>query len=157
MSGTHGLVIGKFYPPHLGHHHLVSSAARQVDRLTVLVMASAGESVPQDARVRWMAEVHRDEPVDVIGALCDVPMDLQSDTVWAAHVAIMRAAVAALTPTPVDTVFSSESYGPELAQRLAARHVFVDPPARRTPCRAPPYVPTCTAIGTSCTQLCAPA
>lgn len=131
MSGTHGLVIGKFYPPHLGHHHLVSSAARQVGRLTVLVMASAGESVPLDDRVRWMAEVHRDEPVDVIGAPCDAPMDLESDTVWAAHVAIMRAAVAAHTSTPVDTVFSSESYGPELARRLDARHVFVDP-ARAT-------------------------
>lgn len=131
MTGTHGLVIGKFYPPHLGHHHLVSSAARQVDRLTVLVMASAGESVPLADRVRWMAEVHRDEPVDVIGAPCDVPMDLGSDTVWSAHVAIMRAAVAAHTPARVDSVFSSESYGPELARRLEARHVFVDP-ARAT-------------------------
>jgi len=41
MRGTHGLVIGKFYPPHLGHHHLIAGAARQVERLTVLVMASA--------------------------------------------------------------------------------------------------------------------
>lgn len=131
MSGTHGLVIGKFYPPHRGHHHLVSSAARQVGRLTVLVMASAGESVPLADRVRWMAEVHRDEPVDVIDAPCDVPMDLESDTVWSAHVAIMRAAVAAHTSAPVDTVFSSESYGPELARRLDTRHVFVDP-ARAT-------------------------
>lgn len=128
---THGLVIGKFYPPHLGHHHLVTSAAGQVDRLTVLVMASGGESVTLEERVAWMAEVHREEPVDVIGAPCDVPMDLASETVWAAHVAIMRAAVAAHTPAPVDVVFSSESYGPELARRLSARHVFVDP-ARAT-------------------------
>jgi len=75
--------------------------------------------------------VHRDEPVDIIGAPCDVPMDLESDTVWSAHVAIMRAAVAAHTSAPVDTVLSSESYGPELARRLDARHVFVDP-ARTT-------------------------
>ena len=25
----HGLVIGKFYPPHAGHHHLVRMAAAQ--------------------------------------------------------------------------------------------------------------------------------
>jgi HTH-type transcriptional regulator, transcriptional repressor of NAD biosynthesis genes len=52
---TRGLVIGKFYPPHLGHHHLISSAARQVDRLTVLVMASSAESIGLADRVRWLS------------------------------------------------------------------------------------------------------
>ncbi|QWZ10453.1 AAA family ATPase [Nocardioides panacis] len=123
----HGLVIGKFYPPHVGHHHLIDVAARQVDRLTVLVMASRAESLTLDERVRWLAEVHRDAPVDVIGAPCDVPMDLESDVVWTAHVAIMRGAVHAHTSAPIDVVFSSESYGPELAYRLGAEHVSVDP------------------------------
>jgi NadR type nicotinamide-nucleotide adenylyltransferase len=130
---THGLVIGKFYPPHLGHHHLIDVAARQVDRLTVLVMASRGESIPLKERVRWLAEVHRDAPVDVVGAPCDVPMDLGSHVVWAAHVAIMRGAVRAHTSVPIDVVFSSESYGPELARRLGAEHVAVDPPRASFP------------------------
>jgi NadR type nicotinamide-nucleotide adenylyltransferase len=129
----HGLVIGKFYPPHVGHHHLIDVAARQVDRLTVLVMASRAETLPLEERVRWMSEVHRDAPVDVIGAPCDVPMDLESDVVWAAHVAIMRAAVRAHTSAPIDVVFSSESYGPELARRLGAEHVAVDPGREQHP------------------------
>ena len=123
---TRGLVIGKFYPPHLGHHHLLSSAARQVDRLTVLAMASRAESVGLDERVRWLREVHRDEPVDVVGTPCDIPMDLGSDPVWSAHVAMIRAASMAHSPDVIDVVFSSEDYGPELARRLGARHSLVD-------------------------------
>jgi NadR type nicotinamide-nucleotide adenylyltransferase len=131
----HGLVIGKFYPPHLGHHHLVSRAAAQVERLTVLVLASAVESIPLMDRIAWLTEVHRESRVErnvtVIGGPCDVPMDLGSDTVWAAHVAVMEALVAAHTDVPVDAVFSSEVYGDELATRLGATHVLVDP-ARTT-------------------------
>lgn len=130
-KARHGLVIGKFYPPHLGHHHLISYAADQVEQLTVLVLASAVESVPLDTRVRWLTEVHRgargEENVAVIGGRCDVPMDLRSDPVWAAHVAIMRSSVGAHTSAPVDFVFSSEAYGDELASRLGATHVLVDP------------------------------
>ncbi|HEU4948272.1 MAG TPA: AAA family ATPase [Kribbella sp.] len=131
----HGLVIGKFYPPHLGHHHLVSRAAEQTERLTVLVLASAVESIPLGDRVAWLTEVHRERRgevnVSVIGGRCDVPVDLGSETVWTAHVAVMQSVVAAHTDVPVDAVFSSEVYGDELASRLGAAHVLVDP-ARTT-------------------------
>ncbi len=128
-------MIGKFYPPHLGHHHLVSRAAAQVERLTVLVLASAVETVPLADRVAWLTEVHRgrrgEMNVTVIGGPCDVPMDLGSDPVWAAHVAVMKTFVAVHSEVPVDAVFSSEAYGDELATRLGAAHVLVDP-ARTT-------------------------
>lgn len=127
MSFGHGLVIGKFYPPHRGHHHLIETAAAQVERLTVLVLASSQETVPLKSRVGWLREVHASSKVRVVGGRCDVPMDLDSPTVWAAHVAIMRAVVEAHTDERVDAVFSSESYGPELARRFGARHVAVDP------------------------------
>ena len=38
-----------------------------------------------------------------------------------------------LVPTPPDLVFSSESYGDELARRLGARHVLVDRERRAVP------------------------
>ena len=79
---THGLVIGKFYPPHLGHHHLIATAAAQVDRLSVLVLGVARESIAVEDRVRWLTAVHPDPHVDVIGGPCDVPIDLESDAVW---------------------------------------------------------------------------
>ncbi|MGW0177324.1 AAA family ATPase [Rhodococcus sp. NPDC003322] len=138
----HALVIGKFYPPHVGHRHLVRSAAAVADRVTVLVMASAAESIPLADRVSWMRETHRaDTGVAVTGVACDAPMDLESETVWAAQVACMKAAVRRVTDVPVDAVVSSEKYGDELAARMGATHVCVDPgrvahPVSGTACRA---------------------
>ncbi|MFJ3906760.1 AAA family ATPase [Streptomyces sp. NPDC090025] len=130
MSGTrygHGLVLGKFYPPHAGHHHLVRTARERCDRLTVLVCASAVESVPLADRVAWMREVHPDALV--VGTVDDVPVDLHDPDIWDAHMAIFRAAV----PEPVDAVFTSEPYGDELARRFGAAAVSVDPGRIRHP------------------------
>ena len=68
-----------------------------------------------------MQESHEsDRTVTVTGIPCDIPMDLESETVWAAQVACMRAAVHAVTGIPVDAVVSSEKYGDQLAQRFSA-------------------------------------
>jgi NadR type nicotinamide-nucleotide adenylyltransferase len=118
----HGLVLGKFYPPHAGHHHLVRTAAARCRRLTVLVCASAAESVPLADRVAWMREVHAGPGVEVVGAVDDVPVDYSDPAVWDAHMAVFRAAV----PGPVDAVFTSEAYGGELGRRFGAASVTVD-------------------------------
>ncbi|MFI5755950.1 AAA family ATPase [Streptomyces sp. NPDC051569] len=133
----HGLVLGKFYPPHAGHHHLVTAARERCARLTVLVCASSVESVPLADRVRWMREVHPD--VRVVGAVDDIPMDTGDPAVWDAHMAVFRAAV----PERVDAVFTSESYGAELGRRFGAASVCVDPdrtafPVSGTAVRADP-------------------
>ncbi|MDQ1011642.1 HTH-type transcriptional repressor of NAD biosynthesis genes [Streptomyces sp. V4I23] len=123
----HGLVLGKFYPPHAGHHHLVRTAAGRCDRLTVLVCAASVESVPLADRVAWMREAHPD--VRVVGAVDDVPVDVTDPAVWDAHMAVFRAAV----PEPVDAVFTSEAYGDELGRRFGATSVCVDPDRVRHP------------------------
>ncbi|MFB7281262.1 AAA family ATPase [Streptomyces hydrogenans] len=133
----HGLVLGKFYPPHAGHHHLVRTALAASERVTVLVCASSVESVPLEDRVAWMREVHPEALV--VGAVDDVPVDLTDPAVWDAHMAIFRAAV----PEPVDAVFTSEPYGEELARRFGAASVLVDPdraafPVSGTAVRADP-------------------
>ncbi|MFE1408507.1 AAA family ATPase [Streptomyces sp. NPDC058770] len=117
----HGLVLGKFYPPHAGHHHLVRTARDRCERLTVLVCAASVESVPLADRVAWMRETHPD--VRVVGAVDDIPMDLHDPAIWDAHMAVFTRAV----PEPVDAVFTSESYGDELARRFGAVPVCVDP------------------------------
>lgn len=133
----HGLVLGKFYPPHAGHHHLVRTAQDRCDRLTVLVCAASVESVPLAERVAWMREAH--PGAHVVGAVDDVPVDLHDPAVWEAHMAIFRAAV----DGPVDAVFTSEEYGTELARRFGAEEVCVDPartlfPVSGTAVRADP-------------------
>lgn len=124
---AHGLVLGKFYPPHAGHHHLVRTAQEQCERLTVLVCAASVESVPLADRVAWMREAH--PAADVVGAVDDIPVDLHDPAVWEAHMAVFRGAV----PGPVDAVFTSEEYGSELARRFGAEEVCVDRERLRFP------------------------
>ncbi|MEU8776004.1 AAA family ATPase [Streptomyces sp. NPDC048606] len=133
----HGLVLGKFYPPHAGHHHLVRTAQDQCERLTVLVCAASVESVPLAERVAWMREAH--PGARVVGAVDDVPVDLHDPEIWEAHMKIFRAAVG----RRVDAVFTSEEYGGELARRFGAAEVCVDParelfPVSGTAVRADP-------------------
>ncbi|MFI1017299.1 AAA family ATPase [Streptomyces sp. NPDC020965] len=133
----HGLVLGKFYPPHAGHHHLVATAADRCERLTVLVCAASVESVPLADRVAWLREIH--PGVRVVGAVDDIPMDLGDPAIWDAHMEVFRTAV----PEPVDAVFTSESYGAELGRRFGAESVSVDPdrtlfPVSGTAVRADP-------------------
>ncbi|HVU60345.1 MAG TPA: AAA family ATPase [Mycobacteriales bacterium] len=131
---AHGLVIGKFYPPHLGHDHLISTAARQCGRVTVLVMAASDESIPGGDRARWLTSAHAQEQnVHVLSVPSDAPVDYTDDIVWTAQVALMRAAASQVSDVPVDVVFSSELYGEELAARLDAQHVLVDPERSQVP------------------------
>ncbi|GAA1803425.1 AAA family ATPase [Actinomadura chokoriensis] len=138
MRYAHGLVIGKFYPPHAGHHHLIDTAAAACARVSVVVAASTAESIPLALRTAWLREVHRQPHVEIFPAVDDAEIDYESDEIWSAHVAAFRAGLAmrsglGVPVPPVDAVFSSEAYGPELAERFSAVHVPVDPPRDRFP------------------------
>ena len=43
---TLGFVVGKFYPPHRGHKHLIDTARSQVDRLVVLLAHHPSQRIP---------------------------------------------------------------------------------------------------------------
>lgn len=135
---AHGLVIGKFYPPHAGHHHLIDVAAAACARLSVVVAASSVESIPLPLRTAWLREAHPQPHVEIFPVVDDTEIDYGSDEIWSAHVAAFRAGTAmrsglGVPVPPVDAVFSSEAYGPELAERFSAVHVPVDPPRERFP------------------------
>ncbi|QIV80383.1 AAA family ATPase [Mycolicibacterium frederiksbergense] len=120
----HGLLVGKFYPPHLGHHQAIRAAAARCDAFTVLVMASAVETVPLADRVAWMREEHAgDANVRVAGIRCDAPMDVTDQRVWAAQVAVMRAGIGGVA---VDAVFSGDDYCVELARWFDAKAVRLE-------------------------------
>jgi NadR type nicotinamide-nucleotide adenylyltransferase len=145
MKATrHGLVIGKFYPPHEGHHLLISTAAAVCERVSVLVLSHEVESIPHALRVEWLRRVHANETnVTFQPTIDDNPVDFQDAAIWDLHEAVFRAGVAAITDEPVTAVFSSEPYGPELARRLGAVNVPVDPgrglaPVSGTAIRADP-------------------
>ncbi|MGA8117606.1 MAG: AAA family ATPase [Actinocatenispora sp.] len=145
----HGMVLGKFYPPHAGHHHLIDTAARACERVTVICAPSTVESIPLVERLAWLREAHGHTPwVRVVGGYDDTPVDFDDPDIWAAHCAttrdlLARAAAEDGTGPDVDAVFSSEAYGPELARRFDAVHVPVDPqrgtvPVSGTAVRADP-------------------
>lgn len=121
---SYGLVLGKFYPLHAGHEHLIAAAASGCDRVTVQALAASVESIPLAVRLSWVRE--RFGMLNVVGGLDDEPVDFDSESAWDAHERIIRS----LLDAPVDAVFTSDAYGGELARRLGAQWVQVDPGRR---------------------------
>jgi len=116
-----GLVIGKFYPPHLGHRYLIEEARRKVDRLFVMVCAHREQKIPGVTRLQWMHELHPD---------CDIR--LVDDTLPEEHTAWATFIRAHFGFTP-DVVFTSEDYGKPFAEALGAQHVMIDRVRARVP------------------------
>ena len=112
---TLGVVIGKFYPFHLGHDLVISRAKEQVDQLVVLCCAKRTDMIPGEVRAVWIREEHPD--VTVLDVADDLP---EEPAPWA------RRTIELLDRSP-DTVFTSESYGDDYAALMDARHVSVDP------------------------------
>ena len=129
MRWGHGLIVGKFYPPHAGHHELINAAADACERVTVVVAPSSRESVPLELRLAWLREAHPAH-VRFVGVHDDHPVDYADPAAWERHTAVFRAAAG---PDRVDAVFSSEAYGEELARRFGAQAVTVDPERIKVP------------------------
>jgi HTH-type transcriptional regulator, transcriptional repressor of NAD biosynthesis genes len=118
---TTGFVVGKFYPPHRGHHFLIDTARRQVDRLIVMIAHHPSQQIPGELRAAWLRERHPDCEILLVAD------ELEDDTArWAAFT------VATLGAAP-DVVFSSEDYGPRFAALMGSRHVMVDRPRATVP------------------------
>ncbi len=109
-----GVVIGKFYPPHRGHKHLIDTAAAQVDQLTVIVCEHPSQILSGAQRAEWLREIH--PGVNVVVTPDDEP---DEPGPWA------RRTIQILGRTP-DVVFTSELYGENYAAALGCRHVLVD-------------------------------
>ncbi|WP_137990237.1 AAA family ATPase [Streptomyces vilmorinianum] len=109
----HGLVLGRFCPPHAGHHYLVRTALDRCERLTVLVLGRDDDPLPLADRVAWMREIHPDVLVIGTDADRDAGTDAGADDV-------LRAAVT----ERVDAVFG---------RRFGAQPVHVDPGPRLSP------------------------
>lgn len=119
----HGLVVGKFYPPHAGHDFLIDIAASVCEDVTVVVAAADVETIPLERRLAWLRESHRHQPtVHIVGCVDNHPVDYDDPAVWDLHMNVFRSAVErSPVPNRIDAVFTAEPYGAELARRLDAR------------------------------------
>ncbi len=128
-----GLVIGRFCPPHLGHSYLIATAAEHVERLVVFVVTRDGEPIPGPRRAEWLAGLHPD--VTVVEVSHELPTDFDDPDLWERWMALFRQRWPLDGDGP-DVVFSSESYGDELARRFGAAAVSVDPSRTAVPVSA---------------------
>jgi NadR type nicotinamide-nucleotide adenylyltransferase len=121
---VHGLVLGKFLPPHTGHLHLIRTGARLCDQLTVLVCTLERDPIPGRVRAAWMREL----TADIAPNIRVVHVDEDVPQAPADHPAFWEiwADLCARHAGRVDVVFTSEPYGDELARTLGARHHLVD-------------------------------
>lgn len=131
-----GLAVGKFYPLHKGHLHLINTMIENSYRSTVIVMASSFESISLEDRVRWVKEsITSKGHVEVIGIIDDAPVDYTSDSAWDSHVALMVNALLVHRIPARDYLYSSEKYGDRLALSFPEPmvHINVDEKRRVVP------------------------
>lgn len=119
---THGVIIGRFMPPHNGHRYLIDFALGCVDRLTILVGTLTSDPIDGALRYQWMCELFPE--ADVIRITEENPKARKgspdSYRIWARGIT-ERAG------DDIDFVFASEDYGFRLAEELGAVYVPVDP------------------------------
>jgi NadR type nicotinamide-nucleotide adenylyltransferase len=126
---TAALVVGKFYPPHRGHTHLVRRALELRPHVVILCLGSARDSLtPTDRAGALLEDLEAEgvarESVTISAGYDETPFDLHDEAIWRSHVETFRAH---LRRAPeVDLLVSSEAYGDELAARLGIDHALVD-------------------------------
>lgn len=119
----HGLVIGKFLPPHRGHKHLIDSALARCERVSVIV-CDKPEMQPFGAlRADWLREIHPTAEVILI----DDRLPADDSRLWAENTRL----ILGMSP---DVVFTSEDYGEPYARFLGCDHVLVDRERVTVPC-----------------------
>jgi HTH-type transcriptional repressor of NAD biosynthesis genes len=123
MSSTHGLVIGKFLPPHLGHQSLIDRAVRECARVTVIICGRPADPIPGPRRQAWLQELYPQSQT----LLIDDHYDPDDSQVWAENVVCWLG-------QPPDVVFTSEDYGERFANHLGCRHISVDRTRTLVPC-----------------------
>jgi NadR type nicotinamide-nucleotide adenylyltransferase len=111
-----GLIIGKFYPPHRGHKHLIDTGTAACAELTVIVCYKENDSIPGMLRAEWLQRIH---PHVRVLAVLDNKLADDDSAGWA----IYTKSILGYVP---DVVFTSEDYGEPYASFLGCVHVLVD-------------------------------
>jgi NadR type nicotinamide-nucleotide adenylyltransferase len=128
LKYKHGLVLGKFLPPHRGHQFLIETALARCERLTVLACSLKREPIPGRLRYEWLREMF--PSARVVHVTDENPQyPHEHPQFWD----IWRGTILRHTNAPIEAVFTSEDYGDELARQIGAVHVLVDIDRARFP------------------------
>ena len=114
----HGVVLGKFLPPHNGHRYLIDFARHYADEVTVVVGTLAREPIAGKLRWNWMREMFPD---------CRVVHLTDENPQWPEEHPdfweIWKASLERVVQRPIELLFASEDYGLRLAQELGAQFI----------------------------------
>ncbi len=115
-----GLLLGKFYPFHEGHKYLIESAAKQCERLTVLVFSLEDEIIPGNLRYDWIRHTFPEPNINVVHCTDNVvqyPKNDEDEFFWDIWTGIIMREL-----PNIDAIFTSEIYGKELADRISFKY-----------------------------------
>jgi NadR type nicotinamide-nucleotide adenylyltransferase len=118
-----GLILGKFYPPHKGHLHLIKEAKKKCDVLTVLMCSLEKELIPGNLRYEWMLELLPNPNIEIVWVKDENPQyPEEHPNFWQ----IWKQTINSHTNHQIDIVFTSELYGDQLASVLGCQHIPID-------------------------------
>lgn len=121
------VVVGEFYPFHLGHQLLVRTALEGAQRVDLMLCDSPTETIPGARRAQWVREIFAAELAAGRLVVHQVANNLPSAPgPWAER-------TRRLLGRYPQAVFSSEAYGHRWAQMMGAAHVLVDEARGRVP------------------------
>lgn len=121
------LVLGKFYPPHLGHLYLIDTAIENSEHTHVVISYNKSQTIPGEIRFNCLKEIYKDKPNVTIYNFDDTGLpqhDYECETLdefysyWVPEIYKLI--------DELDAVFTSESYGDDFAAYLGVEHFLVD-------------------------------
>lgn len=127
MKYKSGLILGKFYPFHLGHKHLIDVAISNCEKVSVIVCHNSSQFIPVGDRVSHIRETFKkrknlhiftidDENFPKYDSECETLDEFYSYWVPAVKNLVKD----------LDVVYTSEDYGDDFARYLGISHYLVD-------------------------------
>ena len=122
----HGLVLGKFMPPHYGHLYLIDTALEQSEKVDLLICSLESEPIPGKLRYSWLCELYSTyDNLTIHWIAEDLPQSPEEhgdiDDFYNVWCDVVDSKVDTL-----DVIFTSEEYGEEFAGYLGIKHHMVD-------------------------------
>ena len=128
------LVLGKFFPLHLGHIFLIDTAISQSEMVHVIMTHNPSQSISGEIRLEALKSIYGDNPQVKIYSISDEGLpqyDHECETLdqfYSYWVPLVYNNVKEL-----DAVFTSEDYGDDFARYLGIKHILVDKERKKYP------------------------
>lgn len=129
-----GLVLGKMYPLHLGHLHLIDTAIDNCEHLHIIISHNNTQTIPGEIRYQGLKKTYQNNPNVTVHHFDDTGLpqhDYECDSLdefysyWVPEIYNLV--------DDLDVVFTSEDYGDGFADYLGVEHFLVDKERKTVP------------------------